>query len=124
MPTTEAVPKGPRAANGTRRLLATLLLLHYALATWAIPVAHAALSDDRPLPPIHAERQGNPNCQSVHNHANCLGFGIARLLAATPHPVRIADGSHAVAAIPAPSLEGRPLPTTSGSLGSRAPPLV
>lgn len=124
MPRTEPASTRRVTAPRLRRLLATALLLHYAAATWIIPVAHAALSDEQPLAPVHAEGQGNPNCQSVHNHANCLGFGIARLLAATPNPVRIADGSSAVAVLAPPPLEGRTLVTTSGALGSRAPPLV
>jgi len=122
MPATEVVGQGPRRAAGTRRLLSTLLLLHYALATWAIPVAHAALSDHRPLPPLHAERQGNPNCQSVHSHINCPGFGIARLLADAPKPLRLPDGSRAAAVVSLPRLEGRPRQPSVASLGPRGPP--
>jgi hypothetical protein len=113
-----------RPAARARRLLATALLLHYAMATWIIPVAHAALSDHRTLAPVHIEQRGNRDCQPVHNHANCLGFGVARLLAAAPHPVRIPDGSHAGAFVRLPKLEGRPLRATLAALGPRAPPLA
>ncbi|MFI5280729.1 MAG: hypothetical protein ACHQU1_09550 [Gemmatimonadales bacterium] len=107
-----------------RRLLATLMLLQYAAATWIIPVAHAAFADDRPIKAEHVEQQGDKNCQPVHNHLECSAFGTARLLAATPRAIRLPDGDRIIAARRPIEPEGRPLPAATSSLGSRAPPLV
>jgi hypothetical protein len=107
-----------------RRLLATLMLLHYAAVSWVVPVAHAAFSDDRPIKAEHVERQGDKNCQPVHNHLECSAFSVARLLAATPRAFRLPDGDRVIAARRPLESQGRPLPAVTSSLGSRAPPLV
>ena len=107
-----------------RRLLATLMLLHYAAATWIIPVAHAAFSDDRPLKTAHVEPQGDKTCRPVHNHLECSAFSVARLLAAAPRAVRLPEGDRVLAASRSVEPEGRPLPAAICALGSRAPPLV
>lgn len=107
-----------------RRLLASLMLLHYATATWIIPVAHAAFADDRPIKAAHVEPQGDKNCKPVHNHLECSAFGAARLVAATPRAIRLPDSDRILAARRPSEPEGRPLPAVTSSLGSRAPPLV
>jgi hypothetical protein len=100
------------------------MLLHYAAATWIIPVAHAAFADDRPIKAVHVEQQGDKNCKPVHNHLECAAFGVARLLATTPRAVRLPDSDRVLAARSPSGSEGRPLPAATSSLGSRAPPLV
>jgi hypothetical protein len=100
------------------------MLLHYAAATWAIPAAHAFLSDERPIKAAHVEPLGDKNCQPVHNHLNCSAFSVARLLAAPPPAARVPDGDHSVAARRPAEPMGRPLIAVVSSLGSRAPPLV
>ena len=113
-----------RPVRRVRRLIATLMLLHYAAATWAIPAVHAFLSDDRPIKAAHVEQQGDKNCQPVHNHLNCSAFSVARLLAAPPPASRVPDSDYTVAARRPAEPMGRPLFAVVSSLGSRAPPLV
>lgn len=100
------------------------MLLHYAAATWVIPAAHAALSDERPVKAAHVEPQGDKTCQPVHNHLNCSAFSVARLLAAPPPASRVPDSDHPVAARRPAEPMGRPPVAAVSSLGSRAPPLV
>src|SRR5438067_877002 len=104
-----------------RRLLAGCLLGHFASATLVIPIAHAALADDRPLRAAHVEQLGDKNCPPIHNHLNC-SFSSARLLPAPPRAAAPAPADRIQSVRRAIDSLGRPLPAIVCSLGSRAPP--
>ena len=107
-----------------RRLAASFMLFQYVAAVFAIPVLHAAFSDDQPVRAAHFEQLGNKNCQPVHNHNNCAAFSGPRLLGSPATVARIPDGSDTVAAGRMLETEGQPRAAAVSSLGSRAPPVA
>jgi len=102
-------PYATRITRRTRRLLATTLLLQYALATWLIPAVHAMLLDGQPVRAAHVESQGTKACQPVHNETGCSVFSVARLVAATPRTTRKPAISTQMKAV-APAATPKPKP--------------
>lgn len=107
-----------------RRWLAGGLILHFALATFFIPVADAALTRTGPLHGPHLEVPGQEKCPPIHNHLNCSAFSTARLLATPPRARALPADDVRLGIRRALDSLGRPLAAVISSLGSRAPPLA